>query len=146
MDFRCRQNKNNIGRGLLQRFEQRVERADGEHVHLVDNVYAVAPVGGRILDLVADIPDILHAVVGGGVNLHHVHGGAGDDGPAGRTFVAGASVHRVLTVDCPGEDLRDTGFTGSTGSAEQVGVADASRRDLIFQGLYDGVLSLYVLK
>ena len=36
--------------------------------------------------------------------------------------------------------------TGSTPVSYTHLVADASRRDLIFQGLYDGVLSLYVLK
>ena len=43
-------------------------------MHLVDDINPVPSFCGRILDLVTDIADILHAVVGCSINFHHVHG------------------------------------------------------------------------
>ena len=41
-------------------------------MHFVDDIDPVLPFGGRILDLVPDLPDVLHAVIGGRVDLHHI--------------------------------------------------------------------------
>ena len=41
-------------------------------MHLVDDIDPVSAFGGRVLDLLPDLPDIFHAVVGGRVDLHHV--------------------------------------------------------------------------
>ena len=72
MDLRGGQDKDHIGRRLLQRLKQGVEGAGGQHVHLIDDIDPVLSFGGRILDLVPDLPDVLHAVIGGRVDLHHI--------------------------------------------------------------------------
>ena len=56
-------------------------------------------------------------------------------------LAAGAAVHRMFTVDCPCKDLGNTRLTGSARPAEEVRVPDPPGVDLIFQGLYDMVLT-----
>ena len=69
------EDEDHVGRRLLQSLQQGVESPCGEHMHLVDDVNPVFPLRGGILDLLPNLPDVLHAVVGGGVDLHHVQGG-----------------------------------------------------------------------
>ena len=67
-----RQDKQHMLGRLLERFEQRVERADREHVHLVDDEHALFDLRGRVARLVAQVADVVHAVVRGRVDLGHV--------------------------------------------------------------------------
>ena len=97
--FGSRQDKDHIGRRLFQRFQKRIKSSDGKHMHLIDNVDLVFSCGGRIGDLLPDLTDVVHTVVGCGIDLDDVHGSARSDGLAGRTFPAGISVHGMLTVD-----------------------------------------------
>ncbi len=113
---------------------------------LVDDIDPVTALGRGILDLLADLADILDAVIGRGVDLHYVQRSAGGDVLAGAAFAAGTSVHRSLAVDGPGEYLGDAGLAGAAGPAEQIGMSDALRQYLIFQCLYNVVLPLYLIK
>ena len=124
MDFRGRQYKNHIGRRLLQSLQQSVERSRRQHVHLVNDVYAVFAFCGRIAHLIPDLSDIIHAIIGRGVNLYHVHRRSGKNCPASRTFVAGIPIHRMFAVHCPGKNFSHCSFAGPPCSAEQVRVAD----------------------
>ena len=146
MYLRGGQNKDHIGRRFLQGLKQRVEGSYGKHMDLIDDIDPVTALCGRILNLFPDIPDILHAVVGGRVNLHHIHGGTRENGPAGGTFIAGTSIQRMLAVHRPGKDLGDTGLSGTPCAAEKVRVACPAGNNLVFQRLYNGVLAFYVLK
>jgi hypothetical protein len=85
---------------LLQRLEERVEGRVGKHVHLVNDVDLV-PAGLRgVADLVHEVADVVHGVVGGRVEFVHVEGSIAVEAPAG---VAGVTGFRfggeVLAVD-----------------------------------------------
>ena len=99
---------------------------------LIDDIDPVSPFCRRILDLFPDIPDILHTVVGGRIDLNHVHGRAPGDRLADRADIAGAPIHWLLTVHRFSKDLRDAGLTGASCAAEQVGMAYPPGHDLIF--------------
>ena len=101
-------------------------------MHLVDDIDLVFTLGGRVGYLVPDLSDVVHAVVGGGVDLYHIHGSACRYRAAGRARSAGIAVHRVFTVHRPGEDLRHGCLTGTSGTAKQVGMSDSVCFDLIF--------------
>ena len=146
MHFCGGQYENHIGGRFLQRLQQGVKGAYGKHMDLVDDIYPVTSLCGRILHLLPYITYVLHAVVGGGIDFHHIHGGTCLDGPAGGTFVAGTSVCRMFAVHCPGKYLGYTGLTRSPGTAEQVSMADSLRRYLVFQCLHNRVLAFYILK
>ena len=115
-------------------------------MNLVDDVNPVFSLCRRVLDLFPDLPDIFHAVVGSGVDLHHVQGSAFQNRPAGRTLIARTPVLWMFTVDSPCKDFRDTGLTCSAGAAEQVSMSDSLGYYLILQCLYNMVLAFYAVK
>ena len=61
-------------------------------------------------------------------------------------FITGASIDRMLTVDCFGEDLRYSRLTGTSRSAEKICVSDAVGIDLIRQRCHNVVLPLDISK
>ena len=134
------QNEHGVARRLLQGFEQRVERSGGEHVHLVDDVDLVAGQRGRILDLIPQIADFIHAVVGRRVDFQHVHAALRLKGAAHLAFAAGITVHGMQAVDGAGEHLGRRGFSGAAGAAKQIGVGDAAGFHLSLQGAHNRVL------
>ena len=77
-----RQNEHQVLRRLLQNFQQRVERRDGEHMHLVDDVHTLFHLRRGVDGLVPQRTDVVHAVVRGGVELHHIEKAAGLDAEA----------------------------------------------------------------
>ena len=140
------QNKDDVRRRLLHDLQQGVEGRDGEHVHLVDDIHLVLADAGGIGGLVPQIPDTVHAVVGGGVDLHHVQDGAVVHPPADLALAAGISLLAVGTVHRLGKDLGAGGLAGSPGAGEQIGMADAAGAKLILQRRHDGLLAHHILK
>ena len=87
----------------------------------MDLVHDVDPLadGGRGIDgLVPEGTDLVHTVVGGGVQLQHIQDGAVFDAPAGIALVAGVAVHGVLTVDGPGQNFGAGRLAGTPGTGE----------------------------
>jgi len=72
--FCGRKNELGVGRRLLERFQERIKRGQGQHVHFVDDVNP-EPGGGRhVLDVFPELPDLLNASIGRSVDFLHVHG------------------------------------------------------------------------
>ena len=140
------QDEDHIGRRLLQCFQKGVERACGKHMDLVYDIDFIISFRGAVGDLLPDLTDIVHAVIGRRVDLDNVHGRARLDGFAHLALVAGASVHRMAAVHRFGKDLGHRGLTGSPCPAEQIGVADAVRLDLIGQRSDNMVLPFHICK
>ena len=130
MNIRCSGGSSRI-------FSRALKAACGQHVDLVHDVYPLLHVGGGVDGLVPQGPDLVHAVVGGGVQLQHIQKAAVLDAHAGRALAAGVAVHRVLTVDGLGQDLGAGGLAGAPGAGEEVGVGGAALRHLLLQGLGD---------
>src|SRR5262249_2004039 len=57
---------------LLQRLQERVEGALGQHVHLVDEVDLVARQQRFVARAFDDLADVVNAGVGGGVHFQHI--------------------------------------------------------------------------
>ena len=144
--LRGRQNENHIGRRLLQGFQQRIKGSYGEHMHLVDDVNLIFPLRRRVGYLIHNFPDVVHAVIGGRIDLDHVHAGTSRNGAAASALPTGRAVHRMLTVDGFRKNFRYGCLSGSSCSAEQIGMSDSFGSYLIFQSRNNVVLSLYVLK
>ena len=87
-------------------------------MHLIDDIDLVFPCGGRICHLIPDLTDIVHTVVGGSINLNHIHGSACSNGLTGGTFIAGIAVYWMLAVHRFGHDFGDGGLSSTSGSAE----------------------------
>ena len=119
-----------LGR-LLHDFEQGVKGPDAEHVGLVDDVDAVADLSGGEVCLLAQLADVVDAVVAGRVDLGDVEHRAVVDALADVTHPAGIAVVLVWAVDRLGDDLGAGGLAGAARAGEQVGVADAAAGDLL---------------
>ena len=135
-----------MGWGLLQDLQQGVEGRRGEHVDLVHDIDPLADRGGRIDRLVPQGADLIHAVVGGGVQLQHVQDRAVLDALAGGAPVAGIAVRRMLTVDRPGQDLGAGGLARAPGAGEQIGMGEAAGSHLPLEGLSDMGLPHHIVK
>ena len=134
------EDEHGVGRRLFQRFQKRVERAGGEHVYLVDDVDLVFGHRRGVLDLFAQIADLVHAVVGGGVDLDDVHAVFLLQLQAHIAFSAGVAVHGMQAVDGAGKHLGRGGLARAARAAEQIGVGHAPGLHLMAQRFYHGVL------
>ena len=100
------QDEVDIGRGLLQCLEKGVASRHGKHVRFIKDEDPVGRgAGGHHGHLHPDVPDVLHRVVGGGVQLLDIERTAVGDGLAGGAVVAGFAIGAgVLAVDRLGKD------------------------------------------
>ena len=72
VNFRCRKNEHDVGRRLFQRLQQRVEGRIRQHVDFVDDVDAVRAAERREFDILADLTHVVHAGIGGAIDLDHI--------------------------------------------------------------------------
>ena len=133
-------------RRLLDDLKQGVEGLHREHMHLVDDINALAHLGRGIDRVVAQAAHVIHAVVRRRIDLQHVHARAGIDAPAGRAAVARIAVDRVLAVDGLGQNFCAGRLARAARAGEQVGVAGLAGEDLVFQRLRDRKLTDHVVK
>ena len=109
-------------------------------MHFVDDIDFIAAGYRRISDLFAQIADLVHAVVGSGVDLHHVERRGIFQRAADFALPARRTVYGRKTVDRPRENARGRGFARSARTAKQVRVPDLIRFDLVDQRSDDMIL------
>ena len=146
LHFGGRQDEDDVLGRFLHRFEQRVEGRRAQHVHLVDDIHLVAAHGGQIGGLVAQVADIVDAVVGSGVDLRNIQHGALVNALAHRALAAGVRACGIQAVDRLGKDLCAGGLAGAARAGEQISVADAPGGDLVLQRRHNGLLAHHVGK
>ena len=140
--LRSGKDENGMCRRFLQGFEEGVERRLGEHVYLVYNIYAVLAHLRRHLHLLHEGFDVLHGVVGGGIQLMDAVGAAFLERYAGLAFPAGLHLRsRIGTVDHFGENARRGGFAHATRAAEEVGMGQLPPPDGVGQRSGNGILA-----
>ena len=113
-------------RRLLHDFQERVEALRRDHVGLVEDEDFIAIAGRGESGTFTQFTGIVHTVMGGGVDFHHVDG-AGAAG--GKVTAAGAFAARMRgrtfgAVDATGQNTRGTRFTAAARSGEQIGVRE----------------------
>ena len=143
----CRAQYEHEMRGrFFKDLQQSVEGRNGEHVHLIDDIDALFDTGGRENGFILQGPDVVDAVVGCGVELHHVKDASIQDAAAGGALVAWAAVHGVFAVHGPGQDLCAGGFACAACADEKVSVGQPSRLHLPLQCGGDMRLTDYIVK
>ena len=118
MHFCCGQNKENVRRRLLQCFKQRIEGANGKHVYLINDINPVFSVSRREVGFLPQHTDIIHTIVAGGINFHHIHNTAVLNATANGTFPARIAIHRRKTVNGFGQNFGTGRFTRSSGAGK----------------------------
>ena len=115
-------------------------------MYLVDDVNLVFSLRGAILHLLTDLADVVHAVVGGRIDLDDVHGDPAGNRFAGRALPTGASIHRVFTIHGLGKNLGNRSLSGSPRTTKQVCMPYTIRLYLIAKSSDDMILSFYIFK
>ena len=144
-DFRCGKDELHMLGRLFQRLEQRVERAGGQHVNLVDDVDLVARAGRPIAHAVDDFADVAHAGPAGGVHLQHVHMAAFADRHAMFALPAGvcrgsAGAVGADAVHPLGDDPRGGRLAGAPDAGHDEGLRDPVGGKGIFQRAHHRIL------
>ncbi len=140
------QDKDDMLRRLLQHLKEGVHRPLGEHMGLIHDVNPVFGDIGEEVGLLPQVPDAVHPVVAGGVNLHHIQNvlavntPADFTRPAGVPVLWGKAVHRLCNK--PGA----AGLAGAPATHQQIGVGGAALANLVFQGGGDRLLPHHILK
>ncbi len=134
-----------VFRRLLQRLEHGVERRVREHVHFVDHEDLEAPLHRLVDGLLQQPLHLVHAAVGGGIQLGVVRKPAAVDVGTGRAHAAGrgsdaALAVRTLAIERLGQDARDRGFAHAARAGEQVGVVQPLLRERVGERLHHVLL------
>ena len=130
----CRQNEFHIRRRLLHDLEQGIERACGKHVNLVDDIDLEPASFRRISGCVAQVADILDAVVGRRIDLDEIGERTVLSRLADLTFETGIPVlARMLAVDRLCQNTGAGSLAGAAGAGEQVGMCRGLAPKLILQ-------------
>ena len=138
-----------VRRRFLQRLEQGVERAAGEHVHLVHQIDFEAAAGRQVFDVVDDdFTDFVDLGVRGRIKFEHVEGVAGGDFAAGIALIAGGQrgAGAAQTVKRLGQNPGGRGLPRAPRADEQVRVGKAVLEDRVFQRPGDMFLAHDVVK
>ena len=120
-------------RRLFQRLEQRIERRRAQHVHFVDDVDLEPPVRRPVPGRLAQVTDLVDAVVGSSVDLHHVKAVAGGDFAAAVTGAARLHRGAFLAVQRLGEDTGERGLPRPARPHEDVRMGDPPGFDRVPQ-------------
>ncbi|CAM3415287.1 hypothetical protein DESA109040_11700 [Deinococcus saxicola] len=138
------QNENDVAGRLLQGFEERIEGALGHHVRLVQNVDLLAAAHGRQADQFTQFSHIVHAIVAGRVDFHHVGVGPGAHADARLALAAGFGV-RASAVGGHGDQARGGGLAHAARPAKEVGVAHAPSLQCSLQHVFDVFLAHHLI-
>jgi hypothetical protein len=148
------ENELRVRRRFFERLQEGVEGARREHVDLVHDVDLVAGRHRRITHRFVELPDIVDAVVGGGVDLHHVDMAAVDDRLAMDAELRHADGRPALCLGGAGQLIvqaarKDPGSRGLADAAhagEHPGLRDAAGLEGIREGAHHGVLADQVVE
>ena len=132
--------------GLLQSFQQCVERLTSQHVNFVNDVDFVSGSTGTNIGVGTKQPDFVDTPVAGTVNFQNIHVFTDRNGLTDVAFIAWCDRQAFIAIQALGKDScrRSLAHTPSTG--EQVGMPDSILQDGIGQCLGDMALSYQVDK
>ena len=111
-------------------------------MHLVDDIDAVLANLGRDSHLGCEVTDVIHRVVGCGIELVNGKTTSLVEATARLTLAASIALGcGVQTVDGLGEDAGASGLAHTSGATEQIGVGELSTGYGIFEGGGDVALA-----
>ena len=133
-------------RRLLNDLQQCIERGDGQHMHLVNDVHPALHLRRSVDGIIPQVPHIVHTVVGGCVNLQHIHTASRINAPAGRADIAGIAILGIQAIHRLGQNFGTAGLSCTPGAGEQVGMAQPSRLKLGLERLGNARLPHHLVK
>ena len=98
------------------------------------------------MDGVAQITDLVHAVVGCAVDLDNIEVTTRGDGKTGRIGRIEVGFGAVGAVQCLGKDTGGGGLACAARADEEIGVGDTAAGDGVAQGADDVILPYDIVK
>ena len=126
-------------RRLLQGFQKRIERAVGQHMHLIDDIHALFHFDRHKRHFFAQIADIVHAVVGSGVHFDDVIRAV--ERPARPAHATRVAVLRIFAIDSLRQNFGTGGFARAARAAEKIRVRNRAVHHFAAQNLGNMLLS-----
>ena len=134
------QDKDDMGRRLLQSLQQGVEGLVGQHMYFIYNIDLVAGLAGGEVDLLSQVANLVYAPIGGGINLDQVQAAAFGEANADGASAAGLLRPIRGAVDRLGQDAGHAGLARPPGAGEEVSVAHPA----ISQGVPQGARHVFL--
>jgi hypothetical protein len=124
--FRRREDEDGMRGRFFERFEKCIERRHRKHVNFVNDVDFIFPLRRGEVDFIAQVADIIHAIIRGGVYFDEIHETVFVDREAMFTLIA-RTRGRIFrkAVDGFREEPRNGGFSGAARPGKEVRVAHA---------------------
>ena len=130
----CTENKDNVGRRLLECLEESIEGRCGKHVHLIDDEDLVLARLWWDENLFAKLSDIIYRVVACSIQLVDVHTSLLVESLAALALATRfPTLLRVEAVDGFRKDTCTSGLTYATRPTEQVSMSQLATADGILQ-------------
>ena len=101
---------------------------------LVHDVDLGLAVDRHVPHALAQVSDVIHAVVGCTIDLHHIRAAPCEDLRAARTGTAGCRSGALFAVEAAGEGTGDGGLAHTPGTGEQECMMDPTESDRILEG------------
>ena len=140
----CGQDELGIGRRLFECFQESIECRRRQHMHLVDDIHLVFSNLGRDPHLVDQVADIIHRIVGCGIELMDIKRCGAVERQARFALIAGLHlVDRVEAVDRLGQDTGAGGLANPPRAAKKERLGQLVVPDRVLQCRGDRVLPDY---
>ena len=127
---RCEDIKHVFGR-LLYSLEQSIECTVGEHMRLVNDIYALFQHSRSIHYAVTKIAYVVNTSIGGSIHFDNVCCSAVIYSHTVLALITRISVYRVKAVDHLGKDLCTGSFTRTSRACKKIGVRYRAVKRLI---------------
>ena len=135
-----------VGRRLLEGFEQGVEGRTAQHVNLVDQVDAELASCRQEADVLAQLADLLDAIVARAVDLEDIETDPGGNFAAGIALSARCLGRPVDAIERFGENTCRRGFAHAAWSDKEISVSQSSVFDRVAQRAHHGILAENLLE
>src|SRR5262249_22058447 len=117
-----------------------------QHVDFIDDVNLEARPGRTVLNVLAEIPNLVDAAVAGAVDFQNVDILAGGDTPTNLALIAGRWRRAVYAIQRLGENPSGARLADSARPGEKIGVGNSIALQCIGQSLSDVFLTDNVLE
>ncbi len=134
------EDEDEVGRGLLDQLQERVERGVGELVRLVEDVHLEAALDRLEDDVLADLADVVDPALARSVHLDDVERRPGGDGDARVAGLVRRRRRPLLAVERLGEDAGERRLPGPARAREEVGLPHLVVRDRVAERAHDRLL------
>jgi hypothetical protein len=124
--------ENHVSRRFFQSFQQRIECLLRQHVNLVDDVDFEFPPRCEA-DVIAKLPDLIHAIVARAVDLKHIEADPLRDLPTGVADSARSDRRAMNAVHSLGQNAGRRSFTCAARTDKEIGVSQTLLLNRILQ-------------